>query len=108
MERFKRSNRDYGSGSGLTVFENEFFTVVLWGHYGIGKRTTLSIRDCDIEIQFDGKVSLKSNKACFAQLNMSEIKQIISSREKLAFERGKYSKTLEFRRLLAINDLVYE
>ena len=92
----KRTHSDFGSGSGITVFESKFFNVVLW-QCERGIKTTLEIRSVGNEISFDGKVSLRTDAACFKQLTIRETKKMIASLEEDAFVLGQEAKAKEIR-----------
>lgn len=102
--KHKRTDKDYGSGSGIEKFNSVFFRVVWWNHGLIGheKRTVLEIKGVDKSIQFDGHINLLSDKSCMEQLNITEIKSIIFAYGKEQYEIGESNARFKIREALGI------
>lgn len=100
--KFKRTKKNYGSGSGRVIFESDLFKVVVW-HMDGGIKTTIDVRHMDYyKIDFDGKYDFTSDELCMEQLTVDEIKNMIVYERKLAFEEGRQSKINEIKNCLEL------
>lgn len=95
-----RTDKDYGGGSGKTIFESNLFTVIVWK----ASKGTYTELQCELipglEIKFAGVQDLDTDEKCLEQLTVSEIIQIIDYQKSEAFEMGRMDKVKEIRRCL--------
>lgn len=98
--KIARTDKDYGGGSGKTIFESDLFCVIVW-KASKGVYTELScVLNSELEIKFDGVHDLDTDEKGLEQLTVSEIMQIIDYQKSIAFEMGRKDKVKELRRCL--------
>ena len=106
--KLKRTKKNYGSGSGRSIFESDLFSVTIWKCQK-GTKTTLEIvpfpfyRE-DRTITFDGKHELTSDSLCLEQLTAFDLYKLIKVVRKRAIEEGKKIKAKEIRDCLQIEN----
>ena len=101
--RTKRTNKDFGGGSGRGIFESELFRVVVWS-LGKGIKTTISCQQgYGMEISFEGTHNFTTDKLCIEQLNPSEILRLLKWMKEESFEQGQDSKAAEIKKCLGIH-----
>ena len=101
--KYKRTKREYGSGTGRTVYEDKFFQVIYWVHCGgKTKRTTLSCDIAFIEIQFDGYVKIDTVIGCIEQLTPNEVFKLFKAIEKEGIRKGEDSIICDIKDVLRI------
>ena len=97
--KIKRSKiKKWGGGSGQTTFESPFFNVSLMRMVA-GNRTKIKIKYTNKKLTFDGLIDFKSDKACFEQLTISELKDLIKGHRKQAFRAGRNNKIEEIKKV---------
>ena len=100
----KRSNIDYGGGSGHSEFESDLFRVTRWKKQQ-GVCTTISYSGFYVidDVTFDGDVSckLKTDAQCIKELNPSEIVKILIHVASESHRKGRESIKAEFSSLMS-------
>lgn len=87
--KFPRSDKDYGGGSGRTIFESTLFRVLHW-KLQKGNRTTLDlVSDSSVSLSFDGHLLITSDAECLEQFSYNEIATILVSETESSYDAGR-------------------
>ena len=108
MNKMERSEKDYGGGSGVTVFQSDRFRVVHWDCGRNGNKTVIEFNRQDpwrfdrLEIKFDGLLAFESDEDCFSQFTCKEILREFDEVYKLGVIRGGEDKLRDVRKFLGL------
>ena len=104
MPKLKRTHKEYGGGSGQTLFDSDLFSVTLWSK-SKGIHTTLTPKAAPhIVINFEGiHEELSSDEACIEQLTPPEILKLLKFERTISVNEGKELKAEEIRKCLYID-----
>ena len=98
-----RTDKEYGGGTGKTVFEGHLFKVTIWTLSG-GVRTTITSEFMHwLEVDFDGEIMLSSDEDCIEQLEPKELIVFISEIKSHAFVRGENSKIQSIKKCFELS-----
>jgi len=103
MKKLERIEKDYGGGSGHTIFKSALFRVVVWTLQK-GTKTTLTYNNVynheDLDISFEGRPAIVSDAECMDQLTSSEILLLLTFIRKDAYKAGRLSKAADIKACL--------